>query len=66
MSCSCDCAEKLEVALFDLNYWYWRAVDPEAHARRMREIMSDFDAQQFRNEQAKRWAALDAEERAKA
>lgn len=47
----------------DVNYWYWRAVDPEAHAARMREIISDFDAQTARNEIAKRWAAIDAAER---
>lgn len=47
----------------DANYWYWRAVDPEAHADRMRAILSDFDAQTARNATARRWAALNAAEK---
>lgn len=48
----------------DLNYWYWRAVAPEEHAARMAAILSDFTAQTARNDTARRWAALDAAERA--
>lgn len=48
----------------DLNYWYWRAVDPEAHAERMRALISDYEAHGERSATAARWVQLDAERQA--
>lgn len=42
----------------DLNYWYWRAVAPEEHAARMRQILGNHAAETARNAMARRWADL--------
>jgi len=52
--------KRLEQLEDELNYWYWRAVAPQEHAARIREILDDYDAQTARNQTAERWAALDA------
>lgn len=44
----------------DLNYWYWQALEPAAHAARMRQILADYEAQTAGNPLARRWAEIAA------